>query len=234
MKKKLTENRSWTVITLNKWSATSMPLLRGAGADRSTRVHMKMGKIFARLALALALVLIPLAVYAGLPKHLKLVPKITQPPAGKALVNFHRPSNYGGVKYAIFDSDGKMLIDLPGGSTFQMVCDPGQHLFMGWADHVTVVKADVAADKTYDIMIDIGMGWVKANIRLIPLLKGDPRREKLAEFEKREKKVVGLVRTEHVTDYEAKNKTRVEEIRRDFLGGGKSDRVSVMQADDCR
>ncbi len=172
---------------------------------------------------------------AGLPKHLKQVQRIEQPPPGKALVNFHRPSNWGGAeKFAIFDGSGHMLIDLPGGSEFQYVADPGENVFMAWADHVTVVKADVAPDKIYDIMVDIGMGWVRGNIKLVPLTKNDPRRAELAKFEKREKKVLAQNREEHVNEYEAKNKERVEEIKRDFLGGTKSERVSVLSRDDCR
>jgi hypothetical protein len=171
----------------------------------------------------------------GLPKHLKTVQRVDQPPAGKVLVNFHRPSNWGGAeKFAIFNGNGQMLIDIPGGSVFQHISDPGEQVFMAWADHVTVVKADFAPDKSYDIMVDIGMGWVRGNIKLVPLTKSEPRRAELAKFEQREKKVLGLNRDQHVTDYEAKNKERVEEIKRDFLGGSKSERVSYLAKDDCR
>ena len=67
-----------------------------------------------------------------------------------------------------------------------------------------------------------------------PLAKGDPRRSKLPDFDRREKTVVALNRNQHVTDYEAKNQKRVEEIKRDFLAGQKSDRVKSLQKDDCR
>ncbi|HPA18573.1 MAG TPA: hypothetical protein PLU30_12555 [Verrucomicrobiae bacterium] len=178
---------------------------------------------------------LPVVSQAGLPKHLTLTKRIASPPGGKALVNFHRPSNWGGIeKLAIFDRNGRMLIDLPGGSEFQLVCDPGEHVFIAWADHVTVVKADLAAEKTYDIMIDIGYGFVRGNIQLIPLHKGDARRGKLPEFERREKRVVALNRNEHVTEYEEKNRARMEDIKRDFFGGEKSDRVSELHRDDCR
>jgi len=59
-----------------------------------------------------------------------------------------------------------MLMDQPGVSLFQHVCNPGEQVFIVWADHVTVVKADLAADKIYDIMVDVGMGWVQPNIVL--------------------------------------------------------------------
>ncbi len=172
---------------------------------------------------------------AGLPKHLTKVQRITQPPPGKALVNFHRPSNWGGAElFAIFDGNGEMLIDLPGGSEFQQICDPGEHIYFAWADQVTVVKSDLAANKVYDIMVDIGMGWVRGNIRLVPLNKDSPRRVRLAEFEKRERQILAQNRTDHVANYEAKHKERIEQIKQDFLGGQKSERVSRLRQDDCR
>jgi hypothetical protein len=184
---------------------------------------------------SLLIVGVPFRSSAGLPKHLTKVQRIAAPPSGKALVNFHRPSNWGGAeKFAIFDINGKMLMDLPGGCEFQMVCDPGERVFIAWADHVTVVKADLAADKTYDIMVDIAMGWVRGNIMLIPMEKNDARRDKLDSFEKREKRVVALNRNKHVEDYEAKNKDRIEQIKKDFLSGEKSDRVKELHRDDCR
>jgi len=68
----------------------------------------------------------------------------------------------------------------PGGpawaAQFQHVCDPGEHLFLAWADQASVVKAELEAGKVYDIMVDISMGWVRGNIKLIPLAKDDDRR----------------------------------------------------------
>jgi hypothetical protein len=172
---------------------------------------------------------------AGLPKQLTKVQRIGQVPAGKALVNFHRPSTWGGGDlYPIFDINGKMLIDLPGGCEFQQVCEPGENLFVGWAEHVAVVKADLAPDKVYDIMVDVSLGWIRGNIFMSPLSKGDPRRSKLSDFERREKTVVALNRNQHILDYEAKNQTRIAEIKRDFLAGQKADRVKYLQKDDCR
>ncbi len=172
---------------------------------------------------------------AGIPSTVK-VARITQPPAGKALVNFHRPSNYGGeLRLPIFDGNGKMLMDLPGGSIFQHVCNPGEQVYIAWADHVTVVKADVAPDKIYDILVDVSMGWVQANIYLAPLAKDSPRRAKLAEFERREKRSLGLnIAAPRVAEYEANNQKRVQDIKRDFLGGQKDERVKILKKDDCR
>jgi hypothetical protein len=178
--------------------------------------------------------LILLSGCASLPKDLSVTNRLEQPPAGKALVNFHRPSKWGGAeRFAIFNGDGTMLVDLPGGFEFQYVCDPGQHVFLAWADQASLVKADLAADKIYDIMVDISMGWIRGNIKLIPLTKTDERRPRLPEFEKREP-VVAQSRTAHIVDYEQKHKAQVEQIQKDFIGGEKSERARVLTPDDCR
>ncbi len=172
---------------------------------------------------------------AGLPKHLTKTQRLSQPPEGKALVNFHRPSTWGGAQLLpIMDRNGRMLIDLPGGSEFQYVCDPGEQVFIAWAEHVSVVKANVAAGKIYDIMVDLAPGWIRANIMVNPMTKADPRRPRLPEFERREKQVLALNRNDHVTDFESRNQQRVQQIKTDFLGGQKSQRVRSLAPDDCR
>ena len=171
----------------------------------------------------------------GLPKYLAKTPMLTAPPSGKALVNFHRPTGYGGgALYPIFNGEGKFICDLPGESLFQYPCDAGKQVFVGWAEHVSVVEAEVEANKTYDIMVDVGMGWVSANIKMAPLAQGDPRRAKLPEFEKREKNVLAMQRNEHVIQYEQKSQARFQEIKKDFLGGAKGDRVLRLKQSDCR
>jgi hypothetical protein len=196
---------------------------------------MKNRKLLSRLfavGLGLALTL-PVTGHAG--SRLLKVTRISAPPAGKVLINFHRPSSYGGMeKLPIFDGQGTMLIDLPGKAEYQLVCEPGEHLFIAWADHVSVVKADVAPDKIYDIMVDTAPGWMRANIRLVPLTKDASRREKLEDFERREKRLYTLDRNKYVTKYEEKNQKRIEDVKRDFIDGKKSDRVSYLNKDDAR
>jgi|GEM_PF-1157478 len=174
---------------------------------------------------------------ASVPKTSKVVERISQPPPGKALVNFHRPSSYGKpVGVSIFDINGKMLVDMRGASLFQAVCDPGETVFISWTELVvTVIKADLASDKIYDVMVDVAPGIFTANIFLKPLTKGDPRRAKLAEFDKREKWTLAIdPASPRVAEYEAKNQKRIQEIKQDFLGGKKSERVKLLAEDDCR
>jgi hypothetical protein len=159
--------------------------------------------------------------------------RLTQPPAGKVLVNFHHVTTYGLQRYAIFNKDGHMICDLPGKSEFQFVCEPGEHIFFGWADQVNVVKADLAADKVYDIMVDVSMGMIRANVMLNPLKKDSPRRARLTEFETREN-LVTYTHGERAQEYETKQQQRIADIKRDFLGGEKSDRIKNISIDDCR
>lgn len=171
------------------------------------------------------------------PKDMAQVERLQQPPPGKALVNFLRPTKYGsrgpGMRQAIFDGSGRMLCDLPGQFQFQYVCDPGEHVFIAWADKVTVVKANTVAGKVYDVMVDVSMGWVRADIKLTALTKSDPRRARLAEFEKA-CRVLSQTRTAHIEEYETTRAARIAEIKRDFLDGDKKDRLQVLGPDDCR
>ncbi len=99
---------------------------------------------------------------AGIPKTAVKVQRISRPPPRNALVNFHRLSGAAGPRaFAIFDGNGKMLVDVPGQALFQLVCEPGEQVFIGEAEHVSVVKADLAPDKIYDIMVDVSIGWVR-------------------------------------------------------------------------
>ena len=180
---------------------------------------------------------------SSIPKTTRLAERISQPPPGKALVNFHRPSNYGaGRLIAIFDGNGKMLIDLPVTSLFQHVCDPGERVFMVWDDRVSVVKAELAPDKVYDIRVDISdikvdlfMGWVRANIVLTPLRKNDSGRAELAGLEKQEKRTLSLNSSSpRVAEHEAKSQMTVADINKDFLTSQQADCVKYLQKDDCR
>ena len=177
-----------------------------------------MKKILRRFVLSLSVVAVLCCGCASVPKTSKVVARISQPPPGKALVNFHRPSSYGKpISVPIFDINGKMLVDMRGASLFQIVCDPGETVFIGWAEHVTVIKADLAPDKIYDVMVDVAPGWVTANIFFTPLTKGDHRRAELADFDRREKWTIAInPDSSRVAEYEAKNHERIEQIKRDF------------------
>ena len=43
-----------------------------------------------------------------------------------------------------------------------------------------------------------------------------------------------MERNKHVIDYEAKNQDRVQQIKKDFIAGEKSDRIGSLSKSDCR
>lgn len=157
---------------------------------------------------------------------------VEAPPAGKALVNFHRPSNYGGgADFPIYDRT-RLVGNLEGKSMFQYIAEPGEHLFIGRADKVSVVKAQLAADKVYDIAVDVGMGMMQANVHLAALGKGDERRAKLADWQAKER-VIGLSDQAEADRFAERKRKDIEKIIADFEGP-KKDRVQLLAADDCR
>lgn len=132
---------------------------------------------------------------------------MAQPKEGKALVNFHRPSPYGhGAGYRIFDSAGRQITILYGYQGFQYQCEPGEQVFYGWskwASKVSVVKADLAPNRVYDILVDYG---VNGNFSFIPLTKNDSRRSRLPIIEAEEEHTDSLTneRVAEIADFNAR------------------------------
>ena len=161
---------------------------------------------------------------------------LTAPPPGKALVNVHRPSDYGGNRlYSIFDRT-KFVGLTEGEQRFQYVCDPGEHVFVGylnssiWAT-VSVIKADLAADKVYDCVVD--SGYFTSSIAVNPLPKNERRRPKIPDWEEDETAMI-LDGASGYAEWEADQQEKNEEILKDFLKGDKGDRVKTLAKDDCR
>jgi hypothetical protein len=172
--------------------------------------------------------------------------RLQEPLSGKALINFHRPSGYlGGLSLVAFDSTGEFVGVVPGRSELQWNCDPGEHILMTWgqergklkgvSSRVSVLKAEVEAGKVYDVMVDASpWGWV-ASITLYPLKKEADRRARVEEFERREQVVLrGVQDTEEVRKFKERHQKQIEDIKRDFLGGSKGERVVTLEKDDCR
>ena len=159
---------------------------------------------------------------------------VSQPTAGKALVNFHRPSNWGGgYTFQIFNDKGVLLGNVKGKSRVQAMCEPGENIFIGNGSNVSVIKAHLLADKVYDVVCDVGMGMWKASIAIHPLSKIDARRSHLAEWEANEKSLT-VIRDAHTLKMEKKVQPEIPVILADFLNGDKKDRVMVLNSDDCR
>ncbi len=175
--------------------------------------------------------------------------RISQPPPGKALVNFHRPSNWAGAYLSpVFDGNRQFIGLLEGASEFQWVCPPGEHVFVSWSEApitmkqaqapsgaVAALQAQVQADKVYDVMVDLTPGWGSPPVAFAPLTRGSERRDRLAEFEGREKKVTsGMQPTADVTEYQRNRQNKAQGILQDFVQGSKRDKLRYLKPDDFR
>ena len=70
---------------------------------------------------------------------------------------------------------------------------------------------------------------------LTPLAQGNKRRERVEEFERRERVVLrGLRDTEEVRNYTQRSQPKIEKIEKDFLEGSKTNRVVSLQREDSR
>lgn len=198
--------------------------------------------IFPLLAVCLGLVLsLPLTSQATV-THITKVTRIPAPPAGKSLVNIHRTFQ-GWFRCPIFDESGTFLMDLPEFCEYQQVCEPGQKSFILWftGGQTQVVTADLAPDKTYDLVIDEFKG---KDLKIFNGYRGylfsplsmNPRwRNKLKELDQREEnKVFTLNRDEVAINIEKAKQERINDIKHDYLGGEKSESVIQMSKDDCR
>jgi len=95
--------------------------------------------------------------------------------ASKAIVYFIRPSGYGGaIHFKIWDyykSDYNLIGLSQAKSYFAYECDPGKHLFIGFAENKRAVEADIEAGKSYYIITQVKMGGWKARMVFIPVTR---------------------------------------------------------------
>lgn len=100
---------------------------------------------------------------------------ILQPGPDYAVVNFLRPSVFGGaIKFGVWDKDNFVGILTPK-NYIQYKATPGEHLFMARAENWAVIKADLAAGKTYYIIGEPRMGAWKARVALTVANPKDPK-----------------------------------------------------------
>jgi hypothetical protein len=101
--------------------------------------------------------------------------KLDKAEADFALVNFIRPSYFGGaIKFGLWDR-GTVIGILTAGQCIQFQAAPGDHLFMARAENWGAVKATVAAGKVYTIIAEPRMGLMKAGVHLEVVKPGDAR-----------------------------------------------------------
>lgn len=154
-------------------------------------------------------------------------------PANKALVNFHRPSNYGGAHpYEVFDRT-KVIGNTQGKMRFQYVCEPGEHIFIGVADRASAIRAELAAGEVYDVVVNITPGWMQANITLEALVAGHPKRAELSTWEEREE-LWYFLDDEAAASRSERRREWAQKTLTDFLGGSHADRLQELGAGDER
>jgi len=191
------------------------------------------------LPACLGLVLgLPLAIQAA-QTHLTEVSRLAAPPAGKALVNIYRVGGQGpwgaDIRIPLFDESGNFLMDLPKKSQCQLVFEPGTKSLITWfqSNPINVVSMELLPNKTYDLVFSVSI-W-KGGAYLIPLSQASSDLKSPDKIEKDIiKKVYALNRDEVALNFESSQKAHIEQIKTDFLGGRKSDRVVHVKKDDCR
>jgi hypothetical protein len=102
-------------------------------------------------------------------KYMTISEPLPKPSEGKALVNFMRPSSFGGgVEATIWD--GENLIGwIYGKQAFQYECDPGKHLFVAWSEYKSPVEAELLPGRVYYIVMRTRMGAWRARVHQIPV-----------------------------------------------------------------
>jgi hypothetical protein len=114
-----------------------------------------------------------LAGCAHMSDHMNNVPSdqlTIAPEKGKALINFMRPSSFGGaIQSTLYDGDAYI------GTVSQhtRLCyqaEPGKHMFMVVGESADFMEAELLANRTYYVNVAPRMGWWKARFSLVPLI----------------------------------------------------------------
>jgi hypothetical protein len=166
------------------------------------------------------------------PRYMTKTRYVSAPPAGQALVNFHRPSSWGGSEqFNVWDGE-ELVGFIAGHDIIQYPCRPGRHNFVLRDGNVSVAQGEVQAGQVYDIILDIKPGPWNYSAIINPVAREDERRQDLDDWTEDEKPLA-------LTDpkHERYVREEVDEIRRiidDFTTGAKRDRLHVFKAEDHR
>ncbi len=106
-----------------------------------------------------------------------------QPMPGKAMVNFHRTAGRVQTRFPIWDRDSFVGFSTPT-TTIVYECDPGEHLFIAQAESPVLVRATLAADKVYDILIEGQMGMRQARATMTPITANHRLRPRLPMYDR--------------------------------------------------
>lgn len=108
-------------------------------------------------------------------------PKLPTPASDKATVVFVRPSGFGSaILVTVLDDKGKFMGDSLPSSYFVRTLDPGDYLFISWAENTDGLKAHLEPGKVYFVEVEIKMGALSARSHLKalkPKSENWPKRE---------------------------------------------------------
>ena len=121
---------------------------------------------------------------AGSSQYMVKATPTASPPSEKALVYFMRPSGVGyAINFQIWDSNYFVGLS-QAKSFFTYECDPGKHLFLGFAENRVAIEADLEAGKSYYIGTNVRMGAWKARMGFTPVTRGSELWDKVEEYKK--------------------------------------------------
>jgi len=94
----------------------------------------------------------------GSSKYMQPAAPLQGPSPGKALIYFMRPSGMGfAINFQIWDGDHFIGLS-QAKSYFGYECQPGKHLFVGFAENKRGLEADLEEGKTYYALTQVKMG----------------------------------------------------------------------------
>jgi hypothetical protein len=157
--------------------------------------------------------------------------RISEPPQGKALVTFVRPSAVGGaVAFGIWDS-GSLVGVLNSGTCIQYEATPGEHYFLGRAENWSCVKADLAAGRHYVVKANPVFGVWKARLAFDPVTAADYGKQ-LKDVQKWLAQLQPMIPDpQQVETYSQPRRTEVLAAQATFESG--QGRYEILAAQDC-
>lgn len=169
---------------------------------------------------------------AGSSQYMVKATPIAAPPSEKALVYFMRPSGMAfAVNFQIWDSNHFIGLS-QAKSYFAYECDPGKHLFLGFAENRVAVEADLEAGKSYYIGTNVRMGAWKARMDFTPVTQGSQLWGQVEEY-KRSLNFVSA-KEEERAKWEASKKQEVQKIIDYFSAGEGKGQVLKLNKGDGR
>jgi hypothetical protein len=161
----------------------------------------------------------------------KATPTATPPPE-KALVYFMRPSGMAfAVNFQIWDSDRFVGLS-QAKSYFAYECDPGKHLFLGFAENKVAVETDLEAGKSYYIGTNVRMGAMKARMDFTPATRGSQLWGQVEEYKKSLNFIA--IKEEERAKWEAAKKQEAQRFIDYFSTGEGKSQVLRLNKEDGR